>query len=199
MPKFNELSITDSLQIMDSTRYLFWPQPIGPYEYDLQKIIKELVANSGDYADWLEEQLPPQQTYPNSEEYTLRFTAFLYVLLDLLRQEWHPEMDQGRLYLVPPKWTEKVRGEDNIAQHKEATRKSLSWERNRQFETASIRSFIRKMEAEKSYGGQPVSIRSLIADGGALSQKLTAILNMSESKQATEITKVIQPYLQLVS
>ncbi|MCB0172374.1 MAG: DUF4338 domain-containing protein [Anaerolineae bacterium] len=182
----------------NNTRYLFWPNPIGPYENDLQLLVTELVLQKN-HADWLQSAIQNPPSYPASEEYELRYITFLHVLLDLLRQEWQPFVEQGRLYVGPPKWAEKARGADDIAKHKDAVRRSLSWERDKQFQSPSVKAFIRKMETERFFKGQPLSIRSLIADGAVLSKKLEELTCLDETAQRSRVMTVIQPYLQLVT
>lgn len=186
------------LYMANNTRYLFWPGPIGPYENDLQQLITELVLQK-DQENWLQSAIRNPPSYPALKEYQLRYISFLHVLLDLLRQEWRPFAEQGRLYVAPPKWAEKARGTNDIAKHKEAVRRSLSWERDKQFQSPSVKTFIRKMETERFFKGQTLSIRSLIADGAVLSKKLKELTCLDETEQKNRVVTVIQPYLQLVT
>lgn len=183
----------------DTTPYLFWPQSLGPYESDLNQLLATLENEEIPFLERVTVSLKELSYFPNAEEERLRYEAYLRVLGDLLRQEWQPEIWQGRLHLYPPIWTEVVSGEEAVQQHKEAIRKSLSWERKVQFQKQSVREFINYMERERAFAGRSVSIRSLIADGAALAQQLQAISTLNEEVQKDQIVSAIEPYLQLVT
>lgn len=180
-----------------TTPHLFWPGSIGPYENDLNQLAQQL--------DGAEQPIQCVQTllaafpvYPAQKQDELRFRAYLHVLLDLLKQEWKPVIQQGRLYLHPPHWVKKVQGTEEIDKHKKSIRRSLSWERDIQFQRPSVQEFIRKMETEHAFGGNVVSIRSLIADGKVLAEHLQTVMQLNKDEQNSAVCKVVQPYLQLV-
>lgn len=129
--------------MIESTLHLFWPDSIGPYQTDLDQLIKRIEL-SDPPEKCVEQTLHNFPNYPVKKEYELRFRAYLYVLRDLLRQEWQPLVRQGKLYLKAPTWTNKVSDPDSIKHHKEAVRNSLNWERNYQFKQSSVRQFIQK-------------------------------------------------------
>lgn len=188
--------MAESFTMIESTLHLFWPDPIGPYQTDLDRLIKQLELS--DYpANYIEQALQNFPNYPAKKEDELRFRAYLYVLRDLLRQEWQPHVRQGKLYLKPPAWTKKASDPDSIKQHKEAVRNSLDWERDSQFEQPSVRRFIQKMEQTRPFGNKQVSIRDLIVDGQMLAKKLQTAVTQ-ESEQLDAVHEVVQPYLQLV-
>ncbi len=181
----------------ESSLNLFWPSSIGPYQTDLDQLLKCLeTANSPVNHVECVLKNPPQ--YPSKKEDELRFVAYLHVLRDLLRQKWEPQVRQGKLYLSPPKWTKKASDPDSIKQHKKAVQNSLDWERSSQFENPSVRKFIQKMERTRSFGNKQVSIRNLIADGEMLAGKLQTALATHPSKQIEILQESIQPYLQQV-
>ncbi len=183
--------------MFNTTPYLFWPGAIGPYEKNLQQLTQQLVESTQPIHA-VQAMLAEFPIYPTQKHNELRFRAYLYVLLDLLRQEWKPIVQQGRLYLHSPRWVKQVRGTEAIEQHKQSIRQSLSWERNAQFQQPAVKAFIRKMETAHAFGGNAVSIRSLIADGSALAEQLQTVLRLNEQEQLREICSVVQPYLQLV-
>jgi hypothetical protein len=186
-----------TFSMSDSTLHLFWPDSIGPYQTDLNHLIKGLeLADTA--ANCVEQVLQNFPNYPAKKGDELRFRAYLYVLRDLLRQEWQPLVRQGKLYLKAPAWTKKANDPDSIKHHKEYVRNSLDWERNLQFEQPSVRQFIQKMERPHVFGNKQVSIRDLIADGPTLAAKLQAITEQPESEQLEAIQQVVQPYLQQV-
>ena len=176
---------------------LFWPNPVGPYQIDLNQLVKRL--ESADHsADCVEHAIKNFPRYPSKKEDELRFRAYLYVLRDLLRQDWQPYVRQGQLYLKPPPWTEKASNPESIKQHKEAVQNSLDWERNHQFEQPSVRRFIQKMEQMRSFGNKQVSVRNLIADGQTLAAKLQTVVARPKSEQVDAVQEAVQPYLQQV-
>ncbi len=188
--------------MIDNTPYLFWPQEIGPYEADLRILLAKLdgTETPSDSISLIEEQIRSLPAYPNSVGARLRYRSYLLVLLDLLRQQWQPEYRQGNLYLRPPTWTQRVKGNQAVQNHKEAIRQSLSWERKAQFQRNSVCEFIRYMEKPRSFNGEMVSIRSLFANGKALAQDLQAIVELNDKEeQKSCIGSIIQPYLQLIA
>lgn len=178
--------------------HLFWPQGIGPYEFDLNLLLTALAEDDPDFLAKVESALEDLSHYPNAEEERLKYEAYLYVLRDLLRQEWMPEVRQGRLYLYPPMPAKAEDGEEAIEQSKEVARNSLDWERQAQFQKKSVQKFIVYMERERAFDGQIVSIRSLMADGAALARRLQAVAQLDVKEQTEQIAEVIKPYLQLV-
>lgn len=187
----------------ESNYNLFWPQDIGPYETDLRCLLSSLeeIEDRSAQVAIVKKQLAQFPLYPNVEGSRLRYRAYLQVLLDLLRQEWQPRCYQGRLYLQPPDWThEEIRGEDAIRRHKKNIKKSLSWEREAQFEKGAVQEFIRYMERPRSFNNQTISILSLLADGKELAQELESIVNLEgDEEKQQHIVEVIQPYLQLIT
>lgn len=108
----------------------------------------------------------------------LYYTASLNVLLDLSKQGWLFSFENDALFL---------KMEDDNNNDKQTIRYRLSAERNAQFQESSIISFIKRMEADREYNGNLVSIKSLIGDKALL---ISAIQNKSE---------ICKPYIQLVS
>jgi hypothetical protein len=188
--------------MIDNTPHLFWPQNLGPFDSDLKSLFVTFQQKSDQTHQLLllENALQSIPYYPNAQEGQLRYRAFLSVLIDLLRQEWIPEFRQGQLYLLPPDLSSKTQSETEAQERKKALRQSLAWERKAQFEKASVRDFIHRMEQEHSYGNFIVSIRSLIAEGGVITQKLQKVLEIDdETEIQKQITTIIQPYLQLIT
>lgn len=183
----------------DKTPYLFWPQAIGPYESDLNQLLTALENDTAHFLIAVEVCLKELSPYPNAETARLKYNAYLHVLRDLLRQEWLPEVQQGRLYLYPPAWINATNDEQTVHRQKEAIRHSLGWERQAQFQKPSVREFIEYMERERAFAGQSVSIHSLMADGERLACQLQVIASLNEEEQPEQIKKVIKPYLQLVT
>lgn len=186
----------------DNSSHLFWPQNLGPFDSDLKSLFVafQQLTDRGRQIDLLENTLKSLPFYPNAREGQLRYRAFLRVLIDLLRQEWRPEFRQGQLYLLPPDLASKIRNNTESQERKEALRRSLGWERKAQFERTTVKNFIRHMEQERPFNGNIVSIRSLLADGQVISQRLQEILELEDkSEQQAQIKTIIQPYLQLIT
>lgn len=108
----------------------------------------------------------------------LKYIAALSVLIDLSQQGWIFDIEDAKLVL---------KMETDNVDDKKMLRYRLSAERNAQFKTDSVASFIRRMESEKEYNDGIVSIKSLIGD----SQLLLRRINNYE--------KVCDPYIQLVT
>lgn len=108
----------------------------------------------------------------------LKYTAVLSVLIDLSQQGWIFDIEDGKLVL---------KMETDNVDDKKMLRYRLSAERNAQFKTDSVASFIRRMETDKKYDDGKVSIKSLIGD----SQFLISKIKNHE--------KVCDPYIQLVT
>lgn len=108
----------------------------------------------------------------------LKYIAALSVLIDLSQQGWIFDIEDAKLVL---------KMETDNVDDKKMLRYRLSAERNAQFKTDSVASFIRRMESEKEYNDGIVSIKSLIGD----SQLLLRRINNHE--------KVCDPYIQLVT
>ena len=108
----------------------------------------------------------------------LKYVTALSVLVDLTQQGWILNVYQGELYL---------RMVNENVDDKKMVRYRLSAERNAQFKTDSVRAFIHRMESEKDYRGDAISIRVLV---GAPDILLDNIHNNR---------KICDPYIQLVT
>jgi len=181
---------------------LFWPQKLGPYETDFTNFIVafQQVDVRSEQISLIEKVLLEMSSYPNSQDARLRYRGFLFVLADLLRQEWIPEVRQGRLFLSPPDWASNSQVGLDSHNRKNAMRRSLLWEREAQLKKESVREFIRHMEQERPFHGHAISIKSLFADGQVLSRKLQGVIEIADKgKQESLISSIIQPYLQLIT
>jgi hypothetical protein len=186
----------------DHPPYLFWPQRIGPFETELRSLLPKVnMATSKECViQVVENHMSELPEYRNAQDAHLRYRAFLMVLLDLLRQGWEIECCQGRLYLWPPDWTKKVKGDAEIQAQKTAIRQSLQWEQLAQLKKRSVREFIKYMERERLFDGRIVSIRSLFAEGQQLAMELKAVLAIEDkAAQYQALYSIIQPYLQLIT
>lgn len=107
-----------------------------------------------------------------------KYSAALNVLVDLSQQGWCFDINDDGLTL---------KMENENIDDKAKIRYRLSAERNAQFSSDSISSFINKMEAYKTYHGERISIRSLV---GSSQQIIDAIHNNE---------RLCEPYIQLVT
>ena len=107
-----------------------------------------------------------------------KYQAALNVLIDLSQQGWVFDIQDDTLTL---------RMENECHDNKQMLRYRLSAERNAQFRTESVARFIRRMEKERSFGNEQVSIRNLIGDPSIL------IKNVQSHE------KVCEPYIQVVT
>lgn len=107
-----------------------------------------------------------------------KYQAALNVLIDLSQQGWIFDIRDDTLTL---------RMENECHDNKQMLRYHLSAERNAQFRTESVARFILRMEKERSFGNEQVSIRNLIGDPSVL------IKNVQNHE------KVCDPYIQVVT
>jgi len=186
----------------DTTPCVFWPQDIGPYLTELFHLYYELnnVVDAAEALTIVRRHLLNLPSYINAVLSRLRYRAYLLVMTDLLRQDWHLECRQGRIYFTPPSWIESARCPEAVQAQKAAIRAVLHYERLAQLKKPSVQAFIRNMERQRLFKGQPVSIFSLYANGEQLASDLRAIQSLStEPTRIEAICKVIQPYLQQVT
>ena len=108
----------------------------------------------------------------------MKYIAALSVLIDLSLQGWIFEISDNELTL---------KMENDNLDDKQKLRYRLSAEKNAQFKTPSVASFIKKMEATKKYQGNEISIRNLIGDKHFLIQ------------QIQQNQRICEPYIQLVT
>lgn len=108
----------------------------------------------------------------------MKYVAALSVLIDLSQQGWIFEIQDNDLFL---------RMEADNVDDKRILRYRLSAERNAQFKTASVATFVRKMEAAKTYNGKTVSIENLIGNTDVLMERIR------------NGHQVCEPYVQLVT
>lgn len=108
----------------------------------------------------------------------LKYKASLSVLIDLSQQGWIFDIEDEKLIL---------RMETDNVDDKKMLRYRLSAERNAQFKTDSVASFIRRMETKKKFNYGEVSIKSLIGDPKFLIERIE------------KHEKVCEPYIQLVT
>ena len=108
----------------------------------------------------------------------LKYASSLSVLVDLSLQGWIFDIDEDSLTLKMEN--------DNLGD-KQKLRYRLSAEKNAQFKAPSVAAFIRKMESNKIYQGNNISVRDLIGDKHFLIQ------------QIKNGQRVCDPYIQLVT
>lgn len=109
---------------------------------------------------------------------SLKYASALSVLIDLSLQGWIFDIEGDSLTL---------KMENDNLDDKQKLRYRLSAEKNAQFRTPSVSTFIRQMEANKNYQGNNISVRDLIGDKHFLIQQI-------QNGQ-----RVCDPYIQLVT
>lgn len=109
--------------------------------------------------------------------------AALSVLADLVAQGWSLRVNGESLSVLAPGV------ESDPVAEKERVRDQELLKRDEQLATPSVRRFIERMERPREYGGNFVSIYSLMRDGAELADSLT-------SKGAT--ADAIDPYVQVI-
>lgn len=107
-----------------------------------------------------------------------KYIASLSVLVDLSLQGWIFDFQDHQLTL---------RMENDSIDDKEKIRYRLSAERNAQFKSDSVARFIKYMETERYYNGDPVSVKCLIGNNDSLIHAIR------------EGGQVCAPYIQMVT
>ncbi len=108
----------------------------------------------------------------------LKYIATLRVLIDLSQQGWVFDINGGTLTL---------KMENSNVDDKQRIRYRLSAERNAQFKTGSVQSFVRMMESPKRFGGNMISVRNLFGN----SQLIIDAMDRGEV--------LCEPYIQMVT
>lgn len=109
---------------------------------------------------------------------TLKYLASLSVLIDLSLQGWIFDIKNNSLTL---------KMENDNVDDKQKIRYRLSAEKNAQFKTPSVATFIKQMETSKNYRGNNLSIKNLIGDKNLLLQNIR------------NGNRVCEPYIQMVT
>lgn len=113
---------------------------------------------------------------PDEQLESLKYASALSVLIDLSLQGWIFDIADGSLVL---------KMENDNLDDKKALRYRLSAEKNAQFKAPSVASFIKKMESNRKYGGNNISVRNLIGNKHYLIE------------QIRNGQRVCEPYIQL--
>jgi hypothetical protein len=105
------------------------------------------------------------------------------VLLDLVDQGWRVRVRNGVVQTAPPQIAA-----THLLEKARIRRQELI-KRNAQLRRASVRSFVRSLEAPRLHGGQLVSVFQLMRDGRELAERL---------RSTVDLKSVVDPYLQFV-
>lgn len=111
----------------------------------------------------------------------IRYKASIYVLRDLMMQGWRFYYDD-KIYLSNPEFT---------INDKDILKLRLECEKKGQFDIESNKKFIIKMEKERIYEGEKISIKNLIGNKDELIDKIKAF-------KAGDKNDIVEPYLQIV-
>lgn len=123
-----------------------------------------------------------------------RISAALRVLTDLALQQWSVRLADGHVEVAPP-----AKSCSDPAAEKARVRRQEHLKRDEQLATDAARKFVRYMERNRLHGQCFVSIFSLMRDGRELAAALRDARRFPPSKRASELKKVVDPYLQFVS
>ena len=165
-------------QILASERFM--PQLAAQYEARYHALIRRLGESlPANRVEIIRNEIVEATMGDNPDQLELwKYQAALNVLIDLSQQGWVFDIQNDTLTL---------RMENEYQDDKQMLRYRLSAERNAQFRTESVIRFIRYMEAERSFGDERISIRSLIGNSGLLINNIHAH------------ERVCDPYIQLVT
>lgn len=126
----------------------------------------------------VQHELDSIEAQENNDVEALRYKVSISVLADLIQQGWFLEVRDGKLFL------RLLADETN---DKNQVRSRLSSERKAQFQDESVMRFIEKMEKQKPYHNEFISIRNLIGNADTLIQRINA-----------HAEQIVSPYIQLV-
>ena len=129
-----------------------------------------------------------------------KYTACVRVLGDLAQLRWELVESGHRLELHSPRPQHaRASAPCEVLRHKEAIRNELRPRVLQQFAERHVRQFIRRLEQPKPSSGR-ASIRSLIADGAELQQRLRAAREhrLEDPRRNAALRDAVRPYLQLV-
>ena len=111
------------------------------------------------------------------------YIACVHVLGDLTQLRWHlVENEYGFELHSPPIDEDRNSEQVHIDQHKERTRSELRPRLIQQFTNESVRNFITSVEHPKATS-KCTSIKSLIADGAELQNRLSSARSIEKKQQ----------------
>ena len=128
------------------------------------------------------------------------YTACVRVLGDLAQLRWKlVESGHGLELHSPHPQDARTSAPCEVRRRKEATRNELRPRLLQQFADRHVRQFIRKLELPKPSSGR-TSIKTLIADGAELQQRLLAgrQYRLDDPGRIEALRDAVRPYLQLV-
>lgn len=156
----------------------FTPDLIGEYAECYNALVKKLTGVlAANRVTVIKKEISDMKKNEESVE-GLKYMAVLSVLIDLSQQGWVFDIIEEKLVLKMET--------DNI-DDKKMLRYRLSAERNAQFKIESVAKFIHRMEEDKKYKDEYVSVKSLIGDPKLL-------LNRIKKNE-----RVCEPYIQLAT
>lgn len=133
----------------------FTPDLIGEYAECYNALVKKLTGVlAANRVTVIKKEISDMKKNEESVE-GLKYMAVLSVLIDLSQQGWVFDIIEEKLVLKMET--------DNI-DDKKMLRYRLSAERNAQFKIESVAKFIHRMEEDKKYKDEYVSVKSLIGD-----------------------------------
>ena len=188
--------------------------PTGEPAQELWAVLREVprpVRLAEYLQEWLNERLATAGLVESDE---LRLRVFGQVLLDLTGQGWlfagTGELGAapagpgpvGMLRATPPDTVHRANmteGRPAPAEVKASLRKALVANRDEQLQDPTVRAFVQRMEQQRRYRGQRVSVRSVLASPALLANDLRVALAAPQASRAEQLAGLVQPYLQLAS
>jgi hypothetical protein len=131
----------------------------------------------------------------NANQADLRLAVAASLLADLCEQEWRVWLRGDDIVVAPPNWSRSAAY--TADQIKSRVRNGLQIASDRQIATEAVQRFIASMEQTRIFKSRIVSIANLIDDGRDLSDRLRAMLASDRAGRERELTKLIQPYVQV--
>jgi len=157
---------------------LFSPTLVGESQERFSHLVKNLAQAFPNYkSEMVHRELETLQVEHNDIE-MLKYKAALCALYDLTQQGWSIEVDKDTIRL-------RITDESSI--DKAHVRYKLDSERRAQFQDKAVQCFLYRMENDKLYNGQIISVKNLIGDSQLL-------LNSIKNNAGV----LVRPYIQLV-
>ena len=154
------------------------PQLDAAHTDQFNNLVKKIDAAFPHYRGQIvQHELDAIDDQESNDVEALRYKVSISVLADLVQQGWALEVRDGELFL------RLLADETN---DKNQVRSRLSSERKAQFQDESVMRFVEKMEQQKTYQGENISIRDLIGNAETLIQRINA-----------HEEPIVAPYIQL--
>lgn len=158
----------------------------------LQSLAEKLAKENEGLTERLASRIAAQAFRTPQIRY-LKLRAAALLLRDLVKQGWIVQVEHGQITLYSPT----AQKEEDPVVSKEVARRIGLFAKEDQLKDPTVRRFISTLESP-GRGSAALPITNLIADGRTLREQLEPIARLPKAERGAALSKVIQPYLQLV-